>query len=105
MRIDTTKLGKELKRARKIKGLSLVEVGKAVGKSYITIKRYEDGENKADKETLNAIRKLLDLRPISGESIPIEFIENEIEELRSMGNETVALNLDNLIERYRNATD
>lgn len=57
-------LGKQLKRARLEKGYSLEDVAKMVGKSKVSIKRYEDANVRIDMDTLNCICRALSLTPV-----------------------------------------
>lgn len=57
-------LGKQLKEARLRKGYSLEYVGDLVGKSKVSIKRYEDGVMRIDVDTLELICSVLDVKPM-----------------------------------------
>jgi len=59
-------LGKQLKEARLKKGYSLEYVGDMIGKSKVSIKRYEDGVMRIDMDTLEMICAILDVKPIEG---------------------------------------
>lgn len=56
------KLGKQLKQARLNKGYSLAEVAEMVGKSKVSIKRYEDASVRIDMDTLKKISDVLGMQ-------------------------------------------
>lgn len=60
-------LGRQLKEARLKKGYSLAYVGDSIGKSKASIKRYEDGVMRIDKETLDLLCNVLDVKPLENE--------------------------------------
>ena len=68
-------LGKSIKRARREKGVSLRELGNAVGKTYTTIMRYENAECRVDMVTLQSICSYL--------GIPIPDLSSTIDNYRS----------------------
>jgi len=57
-------LGKQLKKARLNKGYSLEFVGDMIGKSKVSIKRYEDGVMRIDMDTLETLCAVLGVKPI-----------------------------------------
>jgi len=57
-------LGRQLKEARLKKGYSLEFVGDMVGKSKVSVKRYEDGKMRVDNDTLDRICSVLDVKPL-----------------------------------------
>ena len=56
------RLGKQLKEARLRKGYSLAEVAEMVGRSKVSIKRYEDATVRIDMDTLNKLSSILDMQ-------------------------------------------
>lgn len=55
-------LGSQLKQARLAKGFSLAEVADMVGKSKVSIKRYEDASVRIDMDTLYLLCNVLGVR-------------------------------------------
>ena len=62
-------LGKQLKEARQKKKYSLSEVADLVGKSKVSIKRYEDAKVRVDMDTLEKLCKVLDIKTLDYSSL------------------------------------
>lgn len=76
------KIGKQLKEARIEKGLTLAEVGEKVGKTKVSIKRYEDASVRIDMKTLREICDVLDLQVI--DAVMLDKNNNETEHIISL---------------------
>ena len=63
------KLGKQLKQARLNKGYSLAEVAEMVGKSKVSIKRYEDASVRIDMDTLKKISDILGMQVMDTQGV------------------------------------
>lgn len=63
------KLGKQLKQARLNKGYSLAEVAEMVGKSKVSIKRYEDASVRIDMDTLKKISDVLGMQVMDTQGV------------------------------------
>lgn len=69
-------LGKQLKQARTAKGYSLQYVADKVGKSKVSIKRYEDAKVRIDMDTLKQIADLLGMQVMDSKAF---YNDKEIE--------------------------
>jgi transcriptional regulator with XRE-family HTH domain len=67
-------IGQTVREARKNKGLSQEELGRRIGRSRITVSRYERGESKPSEDALAELADELDL--------DVESLRDEIEEGR-----------------------
>ena len=76
------KIGKQIKEARIEKGLTLAEVGEKVGKTKVSIKRYEDASVRIDMETLREICDILDLQVV--DAVMLDKNSNETEHIISL---------------------
>ena len=56
-------VGEALKKARKEKGLTMVQLAELMGKDRVTITRYESGKQNLSIETINEICKALKVSP------------------------------------------
>lgn len=63
--MDIKAIGEKIKQRRKMEGLTQEELGKKVGLSTMSIRRYENGDRIAPKETLQAIATALKITPFS----------------------------------------
>ena len=63
------RLGKQLKQARLNKGYSLAEVAEMVGKSKVSIKRYEDASVRIDMDTLKKISDILGMQVMDTQGV------------------------------------
>ncbi len=76
------KIGKQIKEARIEKGLTLAEVGEKVGKTKVSIKRYEDASVRIDMKTLREICDILDLQVV--DAVMLDKNSNETEHIISL---------------------
>ena len=63
--MDIKAIGEKIKQHRKMEGLTQEELGKKAGLSTMSIRRYENGDRIAPKETLQAIATALKITPFS----------------------------------------
>lgn len=69
------KLGRKIKEARQLRGITQIELGKAVGVSYQQIQKNESGKNRVAAERLHQIGLVLKL--------PLTYFLDVNEEVRS----------------------
>lgn len=65
MEFDVKETGKYIRQYRKIAGLTQEELAQKVGISTMSIRRYENGERMAARETIETIAQVLDVDPYS----------------------------------------
>lgn len=65
MSLDVQETGRYIRKYRKVAGLTQEELAKKVGISTMSVRRYENGERIASKETIQAIAAALDVDPYS----------------------------------------
>ncbi len=61
MSLDAQETGRYIRQYRKVAGLTQEELAKKVGISTMSVRRYENGERIASKETIQAIAATLDV--------------------------------------------
>ena len=69
---DYPAIGQRIKQLRKRKGLNQTELAQMLKKSLRTVQKYETGEIEVSIAVVNQIADLLDSRPISSATNPVQ---------------------------------
>lgn len=85
-------IGHKIKKARKDKGLTQAELGEKIGKSTITIRKYESGDIFPPLATLSEISQSLEL--------PIEYFLLDTEKVTEMNIDYIIKLINNLSYKY-----